>query len=278
MSEACETNQPGAATEFVGVLMRTEVAHFERSRASIIPWRTMLDLGVTRPEKMWNLHRVHCTASITTKVAACTEEQGRLRNPFVKRLLDLTTLHCSRLRSSLPYMQSSAWEPKIKIKRCLCGMHLLLDSTCFVCSWTCARSITRPESLQVLRQVARESEADFLCSVIPELEGESEQNGTDSNYRSIIGPEQRSSFSSAVGEFGEAGRRSLAKSLAENGGSDISSFADATAVARWESLQRLQQQSLGLGNAAEHQLGRALEVCRNLGSWKVRLGSFHLRG
>lgn len=142
-----------------------------------------------------------------------------------------------------------------------------------------ARSITRTESLQVLRQVARESEADFLCSVIPELEleleGESEHNGQPSDYRSIIGPEQRSSFSSAVGEVrGEAGRRSLAKSPAENGGSDISSIADATAVARWESLQRLQQQSLGLGNAAEHQLGRALEVCRNLGSWKVRFVLF----
>lgn len=48
-----------------------------------------------------------------------------------------------------------------------------------------------------------------------------------------------------------------------------SAAADQDAATIWASLQRLQDQSFGLGSAAEQQLGRALSMCRDLRGCKV---------
>ncbi|CAM9723032.1 unnamed protein product, partial [Laminaria digitata] len=121
------------------------------------------------------------------------------------------------------------------------------------------RSPERP-SPEMLRQAAQNSQALFLSSVLP----------TD-DFRPTGGsppitpkPRHWSSAAPAGRHPGESRR------TRSGAGNVTTSVADKEAAARWASLRRLQDQSVGLGSATEHQLGRALELCRNLRGLQVR--------
>lgn len=128
---------------------------------------------------------------------------------------------------------------------------------------------------QALRQAARDSQADFLSGFVPAedtVKGPREASGA-SSARAIL--RHRSSSSDVLfGAGADAIDRPHPKGRGASADVDGISAADKAAVERWESLQRLQRQSLGLGSAAENQLGRALEVCRDIVGWQVRPQAF----
>lgn len=69
--------------------------------------------------------------------------------------------------------------------------------------------------------------------------------------------------------LGQPTHRSVDDETDDPGTATSSAAADQDAATIWASLQRLQDQSFGLGSAAEQQLGRALNVCRDLRRCKV---------
>lgn len=117
--------------------------------------------------------------------------------------------------------------------------------------------------LQTLREAARSSQAEFLSTVLPSG-GDTASSSPPITPR----PEHWSSVAEAVPKPQRGVDGGTAGTGADHGSS--SSAADDNAVARWASLQRLRDQSVGLGGAAQHQLGRALELCRGLRGLKVK--------
>lgn len=150
-----------------------------------------------------------------------------------------------------------------------------------------------PSSPQTLRRAALTSQAAFLSTVLP---GDSRSSGNNNNItqRSGSSPpgaplmqparptpksitdkvpdENYRTLSLGAVDGGDASATDLRAASGSNHGNGIrssSSAADRAALAQWESLQRLQQQSFGLGSVAEHQIRRALELCRDVRGWKV---------
>ena len=119
------------------------------------------------------------------------------------------------------------------------------------------------QNVQILRQAARTSQATFLSSVLPaqgyELDFDRRRPQTSSNW------------STTTGRVGHTRGPSNHGSADDPGAATSSDAADQDATTIWGSLQRLQGQSIGLGSAAEHQLGRALELCRDLRCRKVNM-------
>lgn len=146
----------------------------------------------------------------------------------------------------------------------------------------------------MLRQNARTSQADFLSSVLPAQDfdfgtavpgnGHSTATSTPTFLQRVSPPRTpngpaiddavvASGLSSNRAEGPEAGLIATAslKVSSIDATAVGSSFSDKQAVARWTSMRRLQEQSVGLGSAADHQLTRALQLCRDLRGLKVRV-------
>lgn len=115
----------------------------------------------------------------------------------------------------------------------------------------------------MLRQAAQTSQAFFLSTVLP-------KEDFSSGGSPPITPKPRH-WSSASGPAPVGGRPGESRRARPGAGgvTVTSAVADKEAVARWASLRRLQDQGVGLGSAIEHQLGRALDLCRNLRGLQV---------
>ncbi|CAM9639205.1 unnamed protein product, partial [Hapterophycus canaliculatus] len=141
---------------------------------------------------------------------------------------------------------------------------------------------------EMVRQAARTSQAAFLSSVLPTQDLDF-QTITNNGYAS---PSQQSPPVMSNGRHwspadpalpGQDGRTSGPRASAEVAvapGAAISSSdaagsttSDRQAAARWASMRRLQEQSVGLGSAADHQLTRALQLCRDLRGLKTGVGA-----
>lgn len=143
----------------------------------------------------------------------------------------------------------------------------------------------------MLRQDARTSQADFLSSVLPVQDfdfGTTSHSSTSTptstflqrlsppmtpNAHAIDDAIVASGLSSGRAEGRETTAGVAVSSTDGGGGGGFaagSSFSDKQAAARWASMRRLHEQSLGLGSAADHQLTRALQLCRDLRGLKVR--------
>lgn len=123
-------------------------------------------------------------------------------------------------------------------------------------------------TIQAIRQAGQRFQADFLSTVLSPVRNGNGNRRTEAGVLAMherrtpatLKYGQHPSHSGGAGN-GDAGFR---------GSEDrITSPVDEAATAKWDALQRLQSQNLGLGTAAEHQLGRALELCRDIRGWKV---------
>lgn len=136
----------------------------------------------------------------------------------------------------------------------------------------------------MVRQATRTSQAAFLSTVLPVQDLAVENNGYVNNplsppitpnseyWSSKIHPISSYSGrepSSPPLSHGSVTTAADLSTLNNSSSSPIGSAEDKEALGRWASLQRLQDQSSGLGGAAEHQLSRALELCRGLQGLKV---------
>lgn len=123
-------------------------------------------------------------------------------------------------------------------------------------------SRSMPLLKQVLRQEARSSQAAFLSSVLPEPDLDLDASPSAST-RLQLSPTITPSGLRGGAATGDGAGAAISSGDAEG--------SDRRAVARWASMRRLQEQSVGLGSAADHQLARALQLCRDLRGLKVRV-------
>lgn len=120
---------------------------------------------------------------------------------------------------------------------------------------------------QVLRQEARTSEAAFLSSVLPESDLDLDASPSTSTHLQLSPMIKPSGGRGGAATDGGTG---AATSAGDAEGSD------KRAVSRWASMRRFQEQSVGLGSAADHQLTRALQLCRELRGLKVGVHRYAL--
>lgn len=155
-----------------------------------------------------------------------------------------------------------------------------------------------PPFKQMLRQDARTSQADFLSTVLPAQDfdfgsvpsnGHTTSTSTPTYLQRMPPPPSTPNGPGIDDDAAVASGQSRSSDRAERPGVDRaatagvavssidaavgSSVSDKQAVARWASMRRLQEQSVGLGGAADHQLTRALQLCRDLRGLKVRKSS-----
>ncbi|CBJ30454.1 expressed unknown protein [Ectocarpus siliculosus] len=137
----------------------------------------------------------------------------------------------------------------------------------------------------IVRQAARTSQAAFLSSVLPTQDLDFDTANSDSSnpftpttlpgislpngrHRSpVVGPGEPGR---AAG-LGGGGVSGLGAAISAGSGVGPTS-SDTQAAARWASMRRLEDQGAGLGNAADHQLARALQLCRDLRGQKAGVG------
>ncbi|CAM9159674.1 unnamed protein product [Ectocarpus sp. 4 AP-2014] len=144
---------------------------------------------------------------------------------------------------------------------------------------------------EIVRQAARSSQAAFLSSVLPTqgldfdttnsdssnpftptaLPGVCPPNGRHRNP--VVGPGEPGR---AAG-LGGSGVSGLGAAISSGNGEGPTS-SDTQAAGRWASMRRLEDQGAGLGNAADHQLARALQLCRDLRGLKAGMGGGSLSG
>ncbi|CAB1113206.1 unnamed protein product [Ectocarpus sp. CCAP 1310/34] len=137
---------------------------------------------------------------------------------------------------------------------------------------------------EIVRQAARTSQAAFLSSVLPTQNLDFDTANSDSSnpftraalpesppngrHRSpVVGPGEPGR-ASGIGGGGVSG---LGAAISSGNGVGLTS-SDTRAAARWASMRRLEDQGAGLGNAADHQLARALQLCRDLRGLKAGMG------
>ncbi|CAM9770360.1 unnamed protein product [Ectocarpus fasciculatus] len=144
----------------------------------------------------------------------------------------------------------------------------------------------------MVRQAARTSQAAFLSSVLPTQDFDFDTATSDSSnpfkpatalpgisppngsHRSpIVGPEEPGRAAGLVG----GGVLGLDAAISSGNGVGPT-CSDTQAAARWASMRRLEDQGAGLGNAADHQLTRALQLCRDLRGLKAGMAGGSLSG
>ncbi|CAM9384266.1 unnamed protein product [Scytosiphon promiscuus] len=146
---------------------------------------------------------------------------------------------------------------------------------------------------EMVRQAARTSQAAFLSSVLPAEDLDFQTTASNGKaHSSHLSPPVSlnggywSRVDSAVpGQAGSTGEHRAGGAVTAPPGAMPSSSdaaesttSDRQAVTRWASMRRLQEQSVGLGSAADHQLTRALQLCRDLRGLKTGIGAGNLSG
>ncbi|CAM9616684.1 unnamed protein product, partial [Ectocarpus sp. 12 AP-2014] len=144
---------------------------------------------------------------------------------------------------------------------------------------------------EIVRHAAQTSQAAFLSSVLPTQDLDFDTANSDSSnpftptappgicppngrHRSpVVGPGEPGR---AAGLWG-GGVSGLGAAISSGNGVGPTS-PDTQAAARWTSMRRLEDQGAGLGNAADHQLARALQLCRDLRGLKAGMGGGSLSG